>query len=454
MKYSEFLNNKKITDIPTGLDCDIDQPQMFDFQRDITRWALKRGRAAIFAGCGMGKTLMQLEWAHKIPGRTLILAPLAVAQQTVREGAKFDLPCEYCRDGKSDAKVTIANYEMMGHFEPSDYNGIVLDESSILKSYTGKFRNEIIERFAQTQYKLACTATPSPNDYMELGNHSEFLGVMSRTEMLSMFFVHNGGDTQKWRLKGHAADLFWEWCASWAVMIRKPSDLGYDDALFDLNPIHYHSHIINIHENDSDDGLLFRLPAVTLMERKGERRHTTTHRCESAATIANGSSDQHLIWCDLNNESAELTKLIDGAVEVKGSHTLEYKADAMHRFISGDIRVLVSKPSICGFGMNFQNCHKMVFVGLSDSYEQFYQAVRRCWRFGQNHDVDCHIVTASTEGAVLENVRRKERQDDLMVAEMLQHMRKINQETIHGIERQKTIYAPSKKIRLPEFLSV
>ena len=233
--YRKFLKDKEIVDFPSGISIDSISPKLFDFQRDITKWSLRRGRSCIFADCGLGKTAMQLEWAKHIPGNVLILAPLAVSQQTVREGDKFDIEVKYVRNQKDvDSKITITNYEMLHNFDPGYYNGIVLDESSILKSYTGKFRNEIIEKFRNTPYKLACTATPAPNDFMELGNHAEFVGVMSRTEMLSMFFVHDGGDTQKWRLKGHAEEEFWKWICSWAVMIRKPSDLGYRDGDFIL----------------------------------------------------------------------------------------------------------------------------------------------------------------------------------------------------------------------------
>lgn len=251
MSYQKFLESKKIIDIPSGLiEFNDINPRLFPFQRDIVKWALRRGRAAIFADCGMGKTIMQLEWANRIPGNVLILAPLAVSSQTIREGKKFDIEISYARRQEDvKGKITVTNYEMLEHFNPDEFNGIVLDESSILKAYEGKTRNQIISSFSKTPYRLACTATPAPNDYMELGNHSEFLGVMSRTEMLSMFFVHDGGETQKWRLKGHAENDYWRWLCSWAVMIRKPSDLGYEDGKFILPPLNFKEHVIQSKSN-------------------------------------------------------------------------------------------------------------------------------------------------------------------------------------------------------------
>jgi len=432
MEYQEFLERKAIVDRSTGLDTVPPlNPALFDFQSDIVSWALKRGRAAIFADCGMGKTPMQLEWAKHIPGRVLILAPLAVAQQTVREGKKFGIDVIYARQ-QSDAGsgITIANYEMLEHFDVSEYTGIVLDESSILKSYDGKTRTQIIEAFAKTPFRLACTATPAPNDYMELGNHAEFLGVMSRVEMLSMFFVHDGGETQKWRLKGHAESEFWKWLASWAVMIRKPSDLGYDDGDFILPEMHMHEHSVSV--SKIDDGHLFPVEAQTLQERLRARKDTITDRVAECAAVVNNSKGPFLIWCNLNEESAQIANAIPGAVEVKGSDSNAHKEKAMAGFSDGSVRVLVTKPSIAGFGMNWQHCANMAFVGLSDSYEQFYQAVRRCWRFGQKNPVNVHIITAETEGAVVANIKRKEADAMKMAANMVEHMKDLNRQALAG----------------------
>ena len=440
MDYYEFLKHKAIDDAPSGLvDVPDLNPMLFDFQHDIVSWALRRGRACIFADCGMGKTPMQLEWARHIPGNVLIVAPLAVASQTIREAVKFhEEPMQYSEHGEVPTRVSITNYERLEHFDPANYTGIVLDESSILKSYTGKIRNEIIERFGKIQYRLACTATPAPNDFMELGNHAEFVGSMSRTEMLSMFFVHDGGETQKWRLKGHAESEFWRWVASWAVMIRKPSDLGYDDGKFILPALEIEQ--ISIEHDEAQTGYLFPVEAQTLQERQAARRDTTGERAEAAAAMVNASDEQWLVWCDRNDESTMLSKLIPDAVEVRGSDTNQHKIDSATGFASGEIRVLVSKPSMFGYGLNFQQCHNVVFVGLSDSYEQYYQAVRRCWRFGQQNPVNVRIVVSELEGAVVRNIERKESDAMKMAEEMVKHMHAINEENIKGTVRTRNDY--------------
>ena len=440
MLYSDFLAKKKIIDSPTGLpEVPELNPMLFNFQHDIVSWALRRGRAAIFADCGMGKTPMQLEWARHIPGQVLIIAPLAVSAQTIREAEKFhEDPILYSENGTVKSRVTITNYERMEHFNPKDFTGIVLDESSILKSYTGKYRTDLIERFGSVPFRLACTATPAPNDFMELGNHSEFLGAMSRTEMLSMFFVHDGGETQTWRIKGHAESEFWEWVASWAVMIRKPSDLGYEDGAFILPPLNMEQ--ITIETEQPTEGMLFAVEAVTLQERQGARRASIDDRAKACAEKVNSISEQCLVLCDLNNESEALTSLIPGAVEVTGSDSDEHKTQSMLDFSLGKIRVMVSKPKICGFGMNFQSCHNVFFVGLSDSYEAFYQAVRRCWRFGQKSPVNCYVITSDTEGAVVKNIQRKEEAAKDMAERMVANMHEINAANIKGIERTKSDY--------------
>lgn len=441
IEYTEFIASKRVQDKATGLETVPDlNPMLFDFQRDIVRWALRRGRAAIFADCGMGKTPMQLEWAKHVPGRVLILAPLAVAHQTIREGQKFGVDVTYARSQpQSDDghRITVTNYQMLDRFDVSKYAGIVLDESSILKSYEGKFRNQIIESFQNCQFRLACTATPAPNDFMELGNHAEFLGAMTRTEMLSMFFVHDGGKTQKWRVKGHAEADFWRWVCSWAVMIRKPSDLGYEDGGFILPPINFHSVVV---PSEPLPGYLFPVNANTMDERRGARKETVKERAEKCAEIIDGSRDQWLIWCNLNSESDALSSAIDGAVDVRGSMDDDKKESALTGFSLGEVSRMVSKPSIAGYGMNFQSCHKMAFVGLSDSYEQFYQAVRRCWRFGQTHPVDVYIITSEAEGAVVENIKRKEADAMRMAEQMVEHMKDINTEEIHGIQRTRDAY--------------
>jgi hypothetical protein len=413
---------------------------LFDFQSDIVAWALRKGRAAIFADCGLGKTLMQLEWAVHIPGRVLILAPLAVAQQTIREGDKFGIKVHYARrhkDTHTDTHITITNYEMLDHFDPSQFSGIVLDESSILKAYNGKTRTKIIDAFRGTPYRLCCTATPAPNDFMEIGNHAEFLDVLTRSEMLSTFFVHDGGETQKWRLKGHAQSEFWRWMCGWAVMIRKPSDLGYDDGGFTLPPIHFHEIVVRA---QSRGDFLFPMPASTLKERQLARRDTIDARTVAAAGLLNGDNSPWLFWCNLNAESRSLAKAINGAVEITGSHSLQCKTDSMMGFSSGAIKRLVTKPSISGFGMNWQHCNNVVFVGLNDSYEQFYQATRRCWRFGQERPVNVYIVVSDIEGSVVSNIKRKERDAALMAEMMVENMADLNRADLRRTTHTKDTY--------------
>jgi DNA modification methylase len=437
-EYETFLESKRINTISSGFDIETVNPLMFDFQRDITKWSLKKGKSAVFAGTGLGKTIMQLEWAKHIHEHedkpVLILAPLAVSMQTVEEGKKFNIDVNLCRSQDDVVNgINITNYEMLHHFDINNFIGIVLDESSILKSFTGKVRTEIIDQFQYTPYKLACTATPSPNDYMELGNHAEFLNVMSRTEMLSTFFVHDGGETSKWRLKKHAVKEFWIWVSSWAVMLRNPIDLGYTDADFNLPELRIHEIIV--------DKTGYRIKeAQTLNERRDARRNSINDRVSCAAEIANSNDDCCLVWCDLNNESELLTKAINNAVEIKGAHTPEYKSENMIGFSNGNVNCLVTKPSIAGFGMNWQHCNKMIFVGLSDSFELYYQAVRRCWRFGQKHPVDVYIITSEKEGAVVKNIKRKEKDFEEMLKGMIATTQELTTENIKETAHTQTEY--------------
>lgn len=458
MTYDEFIQSKKCIDPNTGFDIDRDllNHHLFDFQRDIVRWALKRGRACIFADCGLGKAIMQLEWSNQVAkhtgGMVLIVAPLAVSKQVIREGIKFGIDVELVSDNSSDAPIQSTNYEKLHRFNLNRYVGIVLDESSILKSYTGKTCQSIIDLSIQIPYRLACTATPAPNDFVELGTHCEFVGAMSRTEMLSMFFINDCDMANKWRLKGHAEKEFWKWVCSWAVMIRKPSDLGYDDGNYNLPPLNMHHEVVSVDECDSMDGFLFRMPASSLKERQTERKITIADRAKKAAEIVAKHPDQQwLIWCNLNDEAAELIKSIPNSIEVSGSHSDEQKCDRMIGFSEGRYPILVTKPKIAGHGMNWQNCCKIIFVGLSDSYEQFYQSIRRCWRFGQTKPVDCYIVTAETEGAVVSNIERKEKEAMNMAVEMVANMHVYNEENIRGIERKKSEYNPEKEMETPSF---
>lgn len=445
MQYSDFIDNKKIAVCNTGIVEDVTiRGSLFHYQKDIVKWALKKGRAAIFADCGMGKTAMQLEWAYHVNRHTLkpvvILAPLAVGMQTVKEGKKFGIEVNYCRD-QSDFKdgINILNYEIIHKFDLFDIGGIVLDESSILKSSNGKTRNLLIDTFKKTQFKLACSATPSPNDYMELGSHSEFLGILNHEEMLAMFFTHDGGETQKWRLKGHARNLFWEWVCGWAIMITKPSDLGYSDEGFLLPSLEYIDHRIKV--KIAADGMLFAMPAESLSERIRARRDSVEDRVKSCADMVNASDETWIIWCNLNSEGDLLESSITGAVQISGSDKPEFKERTMLDFTDGKIKCLISKVSICGFGMNWQNCHNIAFVGLSDSYEQFYQAVRRCWRFGQKETVYAHLFFAETEGNVIQNIKRKDEDCKKMAIGMVNAMKSTGINNVKGTERMANNYA-------------
>jgi len=441
MDYNAFLRRKSILGEETGItDIPDLNSALFEFQRDITKWALRRGRAAIFADCGLGKTLMQLEWGRCIPGDVLLLAPLSVSHQTCREAIKFDIQnVAYSGTGEKKGKITVTNYEKLDKFNLSEYSGLILDESSIIKSYDGKFRTKILTECVSVPFRLACTATPAPNDFMELGNHAQFCGSMTREEMLAMFFIHDGGETQKWRLKGHADNEFWKWVCTWAVMVRRPSDLGYSDDGFNLPKLNLLQHTVKTKKADA--GYLFSMEAHSMQERQQARKNSTEERVNKLANIVNSSDDQWVIWCNLNSESNSASKAIAGAVEVTGSDSDEAKEAAMMAFVAGDIRVLVTKPKIAGFGMNWQHCHNVAFLGLSDSYEQYYQAIRRCWRFGQKRDVSCHIVTSDKEGTVVRNIKRKDRDAMNMANMMVEHMKEENRSNVRGIKRNKATYS-------------
>ena len=428
MDYKEFLEKKKIKYESCGFGVELDSlnKNLFDFQKAIVRWSLKKGKAAIFADCGLGKTIMQLEWAKQIDKNILIVAPLAVSKQTIDEGKKFDIDVTRSIDGKLKSKITITNYEQLHKFDMSKVDGIVLDESSILKNYSGKYRNEIIENTRNINYKLACTATPAPNDFMELGNHSEFLGALKRTEMLSMFFIHDSANTQSWRLKAHATRDFWQWICSWAIMMSKPSDIGYNDEGFILPKINIKEHIVN--SDQKLDGELFAVQAKTLQERQYARRSTIEKRSDLVANIVS-NNEPAIVWCNLNDESNSV-KLKSECIEIKGSDSDDYKSKMMIGFKYDDPLKLVTKPKIAGLGMNWQHCNNVVFLGLSDSYEQYYQAVRRCWRFGQKKEVNVHIVVSDIEGSVIENIKRKENDAKIMREEMIKNMCEITKKEI------------------------
>lgn len=446
-EYGRFLAGKSIASSAVGFNVSSVSEALFPFQRDIVRWALKRGRAALFEDCGLGKTPQQLEWAHHVAerfGPVIIFDPLAVSSQTEREGRKFGIPVTICRT-QADVRdgVNVTNYEKLHHFRPEGFAGLVLDESSILKGFDGKTRKALTEFAESIPYRLCCTATPAPNDYMELGNHAEFLGVMKLTEMLSMFFVHDGGDTSKWRLKGHAETAFWKWVCSWAVAIRKPSDLGYADGSFLLPELHVEQ--VTVHTDATPEGYLFPVEAETLQERNSARRESIADRVQACAELVNSIDEPWIVWCNLNAESSALAAAIPDAVEVVGADTAEFKESSLQRFTDGSIRVLVTKPTIAGFGLNWQHCRRIAFVGLSDSYEQFYQAVRRCWRFGQEREVFCYVITAETEGAVVRNIQRKEQQAMEMMDGMVDHMKTEMYREIRGCERESSDYETDRQ---------
>ena len=339
--------------------------------------------------------------------------------------------------------VNITNYEKLEKFTGSEFTAVVLDESSILKAFAGKVRNQIINMFQKVQFKLACTATPAPNDYMELGNHSEFLGVMTRAEMLSMFFVHDGGQTSKWRLKGHAENLFWKWLASWSAVVDNPANLGYTSVDYTLPELKVRQIIA--------DGAEISEEVLSLTERRNARRDSLELRCKAAAGLVNKSDEQWLVWCDLNSEADMLNELINDSINVQGSDKPDFKVKAMSDFASGKLKCLITKPKIAGYGMNWQNCHNMIFVGLSDSFEAYYQSIRRCWRFGQNNKVNAYIVISSKEGAVKQNIERKQADNEKFKKELVSLTRDITARELKSTCRITAPYNPENVMKLPEW---
>lgn len=427
------------------------------FQKDLVRFALKRGRAAIFADTGLGKTRMQLAWSDVVSNETkrdvLIVSPLAVAEQTVAEALSIGVVMTHARE-LCDIRpgINITNYERIHKFDMNRFVGVVLDESSCIKHHNSKTLQMLMDAFRQTPYKLCATATPAPNDWTELGTHAEFLGIRSRAEMLSEFFVHDGGETQTWRLKGHAREIFWQWVASWGAMIKSPADLGYDDSAYRLPPLNTHHHTVQSTHDQAVTGTLFAMEAQTLMERRSARKHSINARVKECADIVNSDNQPWVVWCDLNAEGDALTQAIDGAVQIAGADSVEQKEKRLHDFAHGKIRVLVSKPSICGFGLNWQHCARMAFVGVTDSWEAYYQAVRRCYRFGQKRPVDVHIFASEQEGSVIANLRRKEEDAAKMSASLASEVMDSIRSEILGASKETNDYNANKKIIVPSFL--
>jgi hypothetical protein len=464
--YLRFLESKAVLDRPTGMESIQPLPKALKpFQTAIVQWALRRGRAALFEGTGLGKTLQQLSWARAVAdyedGPLLILTPLAVAQQTVDEASKFGIHgVAYAEDrGAITTDIVVTNYERFEKFDIGRFCGIVLDESGIIKSHDGATRTLLTDACRRLAWKLPCSATPAPNDYAELGQHAEFLGVMTAKEMLSMFFVHDGSiranddsaGSDGWRLKRHAENDFWRWLASWAIVVRHPSDLGFDDADYDLPPLNLHQVTVDA-EYRPVAGQLFPFMASTLQERIGVRRDTADTRVAAAVEIINREPNESwLIWCNLNAEADAIEAALPVSLQVAGRHSAEIKVERLLGFKSGKPPILVSKPSLAGHGMNWQHCARCIFVGLTDSFEQVYQAIRRVWRFGQFRAVDCYFVASELEGNVVANIRRKEAAFNRMQFAMATHMRDVMQEQVLG-RRTRDPYEPRMRMELPRWL--
>lgn len=430
-QYLDFVASKRVRTETSGkIVCpDAIHPLLFPFQRDMTLWALRKGRAAIFADTGLGKTFMQLEWAHLIADCSLIIAPLSVARQTAREAKKLGLDVRYVRHQSevSEDGIYITNYEMIEQMDAGAFGAVVLDESSILKALDGKTRRKLTDMFSDTPYRLCCTATPAPNDQSEIGNHAEFLGILSMADMLATFFVH---DEQEWRLKGHAHTAFYQWLSSWGMSIRKPSDLDYDDDGYKLPPLHIKPTFVDVPYSPNDQLMFTGLKGI--QDRTKVRRSTIAARLKVTAQLVNDSKQQWIVWCGLNDESTQATALIEGAVNVQGSDTPERKSEVIEAFQDGKVRVLVTKAKVAGFGMNFQNAHNMVFLGMNDSWESYYQCIRRCYRFGQKKPVNAYIVISEAEREIYDNVISKERTANTMSEELIKNVQAFEHDELTG----------------------
>jgi|TARA_Y100000310_G_scaffold93660_1_gene91147 hypothetical protein len=456
-KYRKFLKGKSQLGGNYGFEAIWRPDFLFDFQHFLVDWALRKGRAAIFADCGLGKTPMQLVWAENIVRKTkkpvLILAPLAVAPQTIREGEKFGIDCTRSNDGTfpKGARVVVTNYEKLAFFNSADFAGCVCDESSILKNFKGVRRAAITEFMRTMRYRLLCTATAAPNDYIELGTSSECLGELGHQDMLERFFKHDQnsshpnrqrwGGEGKWRFRGHSEPDFWRWVCSWARAIRKPSDIGFDDGDFKLPPLVTEQHCVQA--TTLREGWLIEMPSITLQEQREERRRTLNERCDRAATLANENKSPVVMWCHLNDEGNRLAELVPGSVQVSGQDSDERKEEAFCAFADGQIRALITKPTIAGFGLNWQHCAHQTFFP-SHSFEQWYQGVRRSWRFGQKKPVKVDVIASEGESRVLANLKRKEKAASNLFSHLVELM---NDWTKVG-----TKFNHHKQERVPEWL--
>lgn len=449
--YAEFLKTKTRATQAKGFANDAPMEYLWDWQRELVRWACEQGTAALFVGTGLGKTRIQLAWADAVcrhaGSNVLILAPLAVTEQTKREGELIGINVNICRKQEDCIPgINITNYEMVSHFDPAWFAGVVPDESGILKSMTGKTRTFLIEFAKPIPYRLCCTATPAPNDLIEIVNHAEFLGVLRVKECIARFFTQDGNNASKYRLKGHATKDFYRWMGTWARAIRLPSDLGYDDGEYVLPKLHTHKHVV---DGCVTEGYLISILAHTLKEQRQARAESLPARLAIVADIANSTDQPMICWCDYNYESEALRKAIPDSVEVKGSDSIAYKTDAIMGFIDGRYRVLVSKAAIFGWGLNLQHCNLMAFVGLSHSFESYYQAIRRCYRFGQKREVHVHIVTAETEDSVVQNIMRKQAETEHMMGKLVEYMGQANSGRAHTDD----IYHRNNGKELPSWLS-
>ncbi len=453
--YQDFLQLKAQSGADHGFDPVFMPSTLFDFQQSLVEWAVRRGRAAIFADCGLGKTAMQLTWAQNVALYTnrpvLVLTPLAVAAQTIREGEKFGVECARSSDGAINSQIVITNYERLDRFTASDFSGVVCDESSILKSFDGARRNQITEFMRKVPYRLLATATAAPNDFIELGTSSEALGYMGYMDMLARFFKNDQcnltsrrmyGEAPKWRFKGHAEQPFWRWVTSWARACRRPSDLGFDDGRFILPPLNEIDHLIDT--STVPEGMLFAMPATDLREQRAEKKRTVKDRCEQVADMVGSTGQPALVWCHLNEEGNLLQKLIPDAIQVSGSDSDEVKEARLIDFAEGRSRVLITKPKIGAWGLNFQRCSHITYFP-SHSFEQYYQSVRRCWRFGQKNPVTVDIVLTEGERRIMENLQRKRGQAERMFASLVAEMN-------NSLAIEKAAYR-SQPIAIPSWMS-
>jgi len=458
MNYKDFINSKTQNVKPMGFDIDDSRlnKKLTNWQKTVVKWAINRGRAAMFEECGLGKTFQQLEFSRLVFEKTnrpvVIHCPLGVRRQTLAEAKKFNIRCciaevnqpEHVVDG-----INLINYEKLHLFDSSIWGGVVLDESSILKSFSGTTKKQLIESYQSTPYRLACTATPAPNDHKELGNHSEFLGVLPSSEMLSRLFINDTMKAGGYRIKGHAQRDFWNWVSQWAACVAKPSDIGGDDDGYELPKLNVTRHVVEADENAKLDGLLFNVSGISATNIHQEKRLTNTARSRKTAELALSTKEPVLIWCQTDYEADQLKADIPEAVEIRGG--TKDKERLLLEFAQGKYRVLITKPGIAGFGLNYQHCNHMIFAGLSYSFEEYYQSVRRCWRFGQLRPVRVDVIVADSDSAIESAVARKESDHLLMQSSMVDAVKEYGIGNISS-DLKRSVYCAENKIQLPNFL--